>query len=86
MAEGRPPKVTISAPFKNRRILKFSNLLLPQCIHVYSKKHNRKRHGAYGKLGDRVMVAIMGQKKKAIVVGLKTKQLANVPRFDFYLF
>jgi len=54
----------------------------PKCIHVYSKKHNRKRHGAYGKLGDRVMVAIMGQKKKAIVVGLKTKQLANVPRFD----
>ena len=28
------------------------------------------------------MVAIMGQKKKGIIVGLKQKQLPNVPRFD----
>ena len=54
----------------------------PQVIHVYAKKHQRLRHDAYGKLGDRVMVAIMGQKKKGIIVGLKQKQLPNVPRFD----
>ena len=53
-----------------------------QVIHVYARKHRRLRHDAYGKLGDRVMVAIMGQKKKGIIVGLKQKQLPNVPRFD----
>jgi large subunit ribosomal protein L14 len=33
-------------------------------------------------LGDRVMVAIRGQKKKGILVGLKANQLTKVPRFD----
>ena len=55
---------------------------IPQVIHVYAKKHRGLRHDAYGKLGDRVMVAIMGQKKKGIIVGLKQKQMPNVPRFD----
>jgi len=54
----------------------------PRVIHVYAKKHRPLRHAAYGKLGDRVMVAVMGQKKKGIIVGLKQKQLPNVPRFD----
>jgi large subunit ribosomal protein L14 len=54
----------------------------PKVIHCYSKKHDRRRQGAYAKLGDRVMVAIMGQKKKGIVVGLKQKQKAFVPRMD----
>jgi len=54
----------------------------PKIIHVYSQKHYGRPHAAYGKLGDRVMVAIMGQKKKAVIVGLKQKQRPNVPRFD----
>jgi len=54
----------------------------PYIIQVYSRKHGRKSHGAYGKLGDRVMVAILGQKKKGIIVGLKVKQKPNIPRYD----
>merc|ERR1712059_84343 len=54
----------------------------PKIIHVYSKRHAKKRHGAYAKLGDRVMVAVLGQKKKGIVVGMKQKQKHGVPRFD----
>jgi len=33
-------------------------------------------------LGDRVLVAIKGQKKKGILVGLKANQVTKVPRFD----
>ena len=54
----------------------------PMIFHVYSRKHSQKFHGAYAKLGDRVTVAIMGQKKKAIIVGMKQKQVPNVPRYD----
>jgi len=31
-------------------------------------------------LGDRVLCAVMGQKKKGIIVGLKAKQLHGIPR------
>nr|ALS04326.1 mitochondrial 39S ribosomal protein L14 [Acartia pacifica] len=51
-------------------------------IQVYSKKHRGKPHDAYGKLGDKVLLAVCGQKKKGIIVGLKAKQLHGVPRFD----
>ncbi|XP_017875692.1 39S ribosomal protein L14, mitochondrial [Ceratina calcarata] len=47
----------------------------PRCIHVYNKK-------GVGYIGDRVMVAIKGEKKKGILVGLKQKQNAKVPKFD----
>ncbi|KAH0948020.1 hypothetical protein HN011_010965 [Eciton burchellii] len=47
----------------------------PRCIHVYNKKR-------LGLIGDRVLVAIRGQKKKGILVGLKANQLTKVPRFD----
>lgn len=33
-------------------------------------------------LGDRVLVAIRGEKKKGILVGLKQKQAPKVPKFD----
>lgn len=33
-------------------------------------------------LGDRVIMAIKGEKKKGILVGLKQTQKPNVPRFD----
>ncbi len=33
-------------------------------------------------LGDKVLVAIKGQKKKAVIVGVKQKQRPLVPKFD----
>uniref|UniRef100_U5EWW9 Large ribosomal subunit protein uL14m n=1 Tax=Corethrella appendiculata TaxID=1370023 RepID=U5EWW9_9DIPT len=47
----------------------------PKCIHVYNKR-------CVGYIGDRVLVAIKGQKKKAILVGLKQEQKRKVPKFD----
>ncbi|XP_037935837.1 39S ribosomal protein L14, mitochondrial [Teleopsis dalmanni] len=47
----------------------------PRCIHVYNKK-------SVGKIGDKVLVAIKGQMKKGILVGLKQDQLPKVPKFD----
>lgn len=47
----------------------------PKTIHVYNKQR-------VGYLGDKVMVAIKGQKKKGILVGLKQKQKIKVPKFD----
>lgn len=47
----------------------------PKTIHVYNKKR-------VGFLGDKVLVAIKGQKKKGILVGLKQKQKIKVPKFD----
>lgn len=44
-------------------------------IHVYNKQ-------SVAHLGDRVLVAIKGQKKQAYVVGVKQKQKPGVPRFD----
>ena len=55
---------------------------LPKVIQVYSKRHTSRPHGAYGKLGDIVKVAVQGQLKKGIVVGLKAKQKHGIPRFD----
>ena len=48
-------------------------------IHVY-KKGNPKRVRAF--IGDKVLLAIMGQKKKAYIVGCVQKQQSNIPRFD----
>nr|CAG4645310.1 EOG090X0MX9 [Leptodora kindtii] len=47
----------------------------PKCIHVYNKT-------SIGRLGDKVLVAIKGQKRKAVLVGLKQNQKAFVPKFD----
>lgn len=47
----------------------------PKTIHVYNQKQ-------LGFIGDRVLVAIKGQKKKGILVGLKQKQKTKVPKFD----
>ncbi|XP_072929673.1 large ribosomal subunit protein uL14m [Epargyreus clarus] len=47
----------------------------PKVICVYNKQR-------VGYIGDRVMVAIKGQKKKGILVGLKQKQNVKVPKFD----
>jgi large subunit ribosomal protein L14 len=47
----------------------------PKTIHVYNQQR-------VGFVGDKVMVAIKGQKKKGILVGLKQLQKTRVPRFD----
>lgn len=47
----------------------------PKTIHVYNKTH-------VGYLGDKVLVAVKGQKKKGILVGLKQKQKIKIPKFD----
>ena len=51
-------------------------------IQVYSKRHNSRPHGAYGKLGDIVKVAILGELKLGIIVGMKCKQPSGIPKFD----
>uniref|UniRef100_A0A915DPZ4 Large ribosomal subunit protein uL14m n=1 Tax=Ditylenchus dipsaci TaxID=166011 RepID=A0A915DPZ4_9BILA len=44
---------------------------LAYCIHVY--KHGyRKKHMPHAKLGDKILVAVRGEMKKAIVVGANT--------------
>jgi len=54
----------------------------PYVIKVYAFKHQKRAHGVHGKLGDRVLMAACGQKKKGIIVGLKQKQLHGIPRYD----
>ncbi|XP_060555636.1 large ribosomal subunit protein uL14m-like isoform X2 [Ruditapes philippinarum] len=44
-------------------------------IHVYNKT-------SIGRIGDMVKVTIMGEMKKAYIVGCVQKQKPNVPRFD----
>ena len=44
-------------------------------IHVYTKT-------SVGTLGDKVLVAIRGQKKQGFIVGVRQKQKPMVPRFD----
>lgn len=47
----------------------------PRVIHIYNKT-------SVGLIGDKVLVAIKGEKKKGILVGLKQKQRTKVPKFD----
>ncbi|KAM4772214.1 large ribosomal subunit protein uL14m isoform 1-T2 [Rhinophrynus dorsalis] len=47
----------------------------PKCIHVYNKS-------GVGKVGDKVLLAIKGQKKKALIVGHKMPGPSMTPRFD----
>ncbi|CAG0916616.1 unnamed protein product [Notodromas monacha] len=48
----------------------------PKVIHVYNKR-------GVGHIGDKVLVAIKGLKKKAIIVGCKGQWVkSHVPRFD----
>ncbi|XP_063774489.1 large ribosomal subunit protein uL14m [Pseudophryne corroboree] len=47
----------------------------PRCIHVYNKS-------GVGKVGDEVLLAIKGQKKKALIVGHKMPGPNMTPRFD----
>ncbi|XP_023717046.1 39S ribosomal protein L14, mitochondrial [Cryptotermes secundus] len=47
----------------------------PKCIHVYNKKE-------VGTIGDKVLLAIKGEKKKGILVGVKQNQRALIPKFD----
>ncbi|XP_047459178.1 39S ribosomal protein L14, mitochondrial [Mugil cephalus] len=47
----------------------------PRVIHVYTKN-------GVGKVGDKVLLAIKGQKKKALIVGHKMPGERMTPRFD----
>lgn len=47
----------------------------PRVIHVYKKN-------SVAFLGDKVMVTVKGQKKRAYIVGCKQFQRPNVPKFD----
>lgn len=47
----------------------------PRVIHVYNKR-------CIGMLGDKVLLAIKGEKKKGILVGLRQVQKPKVPKFD----
>nr|XP_058931226.1 large ribosomal subunit protein uL14m isoform X1 [Kogia breviceps] len=47
----------------------------PRCIHVYKKN-------GVGKVGDRILLAIKGQKKKALIVGHRMPGPRMTPRFD----
>ncbi|XP_053568707.1 39S ribosomal protein L14, mitochondrial [Bombina bombina] len=47
----------------------------PKCIHVYTKT-------GVGKVGDKILLAIKGQKKKAVIVGHKMPAGSMTPRFD----
>ena len=54
----------------------------PYVIQVYSKRHKSRPHGAYGKLGDIVKVAILGELKLGVIVGMKCKQPPGIPSYD----
>ncbi|KAM8946726.1 large ribosomal subunit protein uL14m [Pelodytes ibericus] len=47
----------------------------PRCIHVYNKC-------GVAKVGDKILLAIKGQKKKAVIVGHKMPGPSMTPRFD----
>jgi len=47
----------------------------PRVIAVYNKRN-------VGKLGDKVLVTVKGEMKRAFIVGLKQRQKAGVPRTD----
>ncbi|XP_049978666.1 large ribosomal subunit protein uL14m [Alexandromys fortis] len=47
----------------------------PRCIHVYNKS-------GVGKVGDQILLAIKGQKKKALIVGHRMPGSRMTPRFD----
>ena len=54
----------------------------PKVIQVYSARHRRRPHDAYGKLGDRVKVTILGEMKEGIIVGMRANQIPGVPKMD----
>lgn len=51
-------------------------------IHVYTKLNAHRRSRAIGVLGDKVMVAIMGQKKRGYIVGVSRAQKPMIPATD----
>ncbi|XP_022197825.1 39S ribosomal protein L14, mitochondrial [Nilaparvata lugens] len=47
----------------------------PRIIHIYNKS-------GVGYLGNKVLVAIKGEKKKGVIVGCKKHQIPRAPKFD----
>lgn len=52
----------------------------PRVIHVYKKFP--KKSLPKGQIGEKVLLAIKGEMKKAIIVGLVRNQESFVPKFD----
>ncbi|CAF2842075.1 unnamed protein product [Rotaria sp. Silwood2] len=56
---------------------------MPRIIHCYKKNNNLSRTRLTAGLGDKVLLAIKGQMKKAIIVGCRQRiRKPNVPQFD----
>ncbi|CAF0969448.1 unnamed protein product [Rotaria sordida] len=56
---------------------------MPRIIHCYKKNNNLTRTRLTAGLGDKVLLAIKGQMKKAIIVGCQQRiRKPNVPQFD----
>ena len=72
--------------FKQEDLISNSYVCTFRVINVYTKKHQNKKNGTVGKLGDRVLVAVLGQKKKGIIVGMKQKQRHAIPRYCTVLY
>ena len=51
-----------------------------RCIQVYKK--SKPGSLPIGTIGDKILVTVMGQKKKAFIVGVRKHQKAMVPRMD----
>ncbi|KYN08311.1 39S ribosomal protein L14, mitochondrial [Cyphomyrmex costatus] len=82
MMEGRPPRcihvynklgVGYIGETINERLHK---------IYYYFIELNLSKYCCTNYLGDRILVAIKGEKKKGILVGLKQQQAPKVPKFD----
>jgi len=56
---------------------------MPRIIHCYKQNNNLTRTRLMAGLGDKVLLAIKGQMKKAIIVGCRQRiRKPNVPQFD----
>ena len=56
---------------------------MPRVIHCYKRNNNLTRTRLTAGLGDKVLLAIKGEMKKAIIVGCKQLvRKPNVPQFD----
>ncbi|CAF1090072.1 unnamed protein product [Rotaria sp. Silwood1] len=56
---------------------------MPRIIHCYKKNNNLTRTRLTAGLGDKVLLAIKGQMKKAIIVGCRQRiRKPNIPQFD----
>ncbi|KAM9847791.1 large ribosomal subunit protein uL14m [Aulostomus maculatus] len=68
-------KMTRVRVVDNSSLASFNHTRPPRVIHVYTKS-------GVGKVGDKVLIAIKGEKKTALIVGQKMPGKRMSPRFD----